>query len=769
MSTQRVCRSALAAAVVGVIPAVLFAADMGTGFTYQGYLQKDAVAVTDTCDFRFGLWDLDAVGTLKGSQTILDVSVEKGVFTTTLDFGAGAIDGTGRWLAIEVQCTGDADFVPLAPRVKLTPAPHAMALPGLRTQETSGAPNVIGGHCDNTVNTGLVGATIGGGGGSGSPNRVVASYGTIGGGRWNEANGEFSTIGGGEANAAWQRATIGGGDGNIATYWGVVDGGTSNRAEDFAAVGGGLANHATGLYGVVGGGYYNEANGDWATVPGGSSNMAGGSFSFASGNRAKVRDSNPLSPYYSGDDDGDEGTFIWADSTDASFASTGPNQFLIRAAGGVGIGTNVPDSAAMLDVAGRIEMDGLKLTMPTTAGRVLTSDASGVGSWQPESDPQVGTIGANYLSKWDGAALAQSGVFESGGNVGIGTSTPSQRLDVAGTIETDGFRLTTATSSGRVLTSDANGIASWQVEADPQVGAMSNNAIPKWDGSALVAANIYDSGGNVGIGWFSPTNRLSVSGNADITGNLGVGDNTPDARLDAEQNNGIVATFNRTGGDGRVITIERDGADQGGIQVNAGIVSISPFTGTHFAWASQSIELGHLVVMTGDNRRFHDSPQGEPLYSIEPSREPNDPRCLGAFLDLNEPGSPAGNSNPHLVMAVGNGEMWVVDSGREISPGDYLISSDVVGHAMLDDESRFPVGHIVARASEPVRWSAVKETVDGRKHKRISVLFESFDRGSAEFDRKLRETNRRLEEQNRVLEERLMAVERTLAELMPVK
>jgi hypothetical protein len=37
----------------------------------------------------------------------------------------------------------------------------------------------------------------------------------------------------------------------------------------------------------------------------------------------------------SGDANGDEGSFAWADATDTSFASTGPNQFLVRATGGL--------------------------------------------------------------------------------------------------------------------------------------------------------------------------------------------------------------------------------------------------------------------------------------------------------------------------------------------------------------------------------------------------------------------------------------------------
>ncbi|MEK6709164.1 MAG: hypothetical protein AABZ64_01150, partial [Nitrospinota bacterium] len=58
------------------------------------------------------------------------------------------------------------------------------------------------------------------------------------------------------------------------------------------------------------------------------------------------------SPYYSGDTDGHEGTFVWGDSTNGDFISTGPNQFLIRASGGVGIGTPSPEQA--LDVRGVI-------------------------------------------------------------------------------------------------------------------------------------------------------------------------------------------------------------------------------------------------------------------------------------------------------------------------------------------------------------------------------------------------------------------------------
>ncbi|MBX3039260.1 MAG: tail fiber domain-containing protein [Bdellovibrionaceae bacterium] len=51
-----------------------------------------------------------------------------------------------------------------------------------------------------------------------------------------------------------------------------------------------------------------------------------------------------------------------------------------------------------------------------------------------ETDPKIGTNATNMLSKWDGTQLVASGVHESSGNVGIGTTSPNDKLDVAGRI-----------------------------------------------------------------------------------------------------------------------------------------------------------------------------------------------------------------------------------------------------------------------------------------------------------------------------------------------
>jgi len=105
--------------------------------------------------------------------------------------------------------------------------------------------------------------------------------------------------------------------------------------------------------------------------------------------------------------------------------------------GNWGFGTATP--TARLDVVGTVKTTGLQLTTGATAGFVLTSNASGVASWAnaaslaiSETDPKVGTNTTNNLSKWNGTALVSSGVFEIGGNVGIGAGSAAAKLNVNG-------------------------------------------------------------------------------------------------------------------------------------------------------------------------------------------------------------------------------------------------------------------------------------------------------------------------------------------------
>ena len=160
----------------------------------------------------------------------------------------------------------------------------------LRLEPNATSPNLIGGYSGNWVIAGTLGAVIGGGGESGSPNRVTDHYGVVGGGQNNQAGDNAGSVG----------------------------------TMTFATVGGGMNNTASGYVSAVGGGNSNTASGSNATVPGGLSNTAAGSYSFAAGRRAKANL---------------DGCFVWGDSTDADVACTVANQFVARATGGVSFNT----------------------------------------------------------------------------------------------------------------------------------------------------------------------------------------------------------------------------------------------------------------------------------------------------------------------------------------------------------------------------------------------------------------------------------------------
>ena len=350
-------------------------------FSYQGVLtENDGSPKTGPVELRFELFDSETGGTsVWGPETHLSTTLEDGVFSVILGSPVSgtavpldaAFDAT-YWLEISV------DGIALSSRVQLTAVPYALNTANSHSHDGEGGATFIGGGTGNSA-TGQV-ATVGGG----QNNAADGQHSTIAGGFGNTSNGQRSTVGGGFSNTS---------EGKLST----VAGGNRNSASDYA--------------GTVGGGQLNVA-GVYATVPGGADNSAEGQYSLAAGRQAKIDASH-------------SGTFVWADNnagTAEDFSSTGTDQFLIRAQGGVGIGKNDPQS--QLDVEGTVTATGFQMTTGALDGYILTSDASGAATWQAASSGGVATV--NGLA--GGVTLVGSGdvtVTENAGQIEISATSGS--------------------------------------------------------------------------------------------------------------------------------------------------------------------------------------------------------------------------------------------------------------------------------------------------------------------------------------------------------
>lgn len=282
--------------------------------------------------------------------------------------------------------------------------------PALRLSPGSGTPNIVAGHANNSLGLNLKGVVIAGGGSGSGFNYINGDFGAVAGGEQNRVLlGDHGTVGGGYNNQiAASYGVIAGGQGNtVPAQWGAVVGGLTNNAKGmYSLVGGGFNNNANGYYSVVGGGSSNSAGGAYAVVPGGLQNTANADYSFAGGYLAQVIT-------------GHSGSFVWADTNGGSpttFASTGRDQFLVRALGGVTLTTGSG-------------VGGIRLTSAMTAPlynnyTIWHSGDDGSGSGL-DADLLDGIQGTAYVTK----TLADSlYVYHNGSGLDLSSNTFSVDL-----------------------------------------------------------------------------------------------------------------------------------------------------------------------------------------------------------------------------------------------------------------------------------------------------------------------------------------------------
>ena len=277
--------------------------------------------------------------------------------------------------------------------------------------------STISGGYDH-VNNQIAGVIAGGGHNFIKYNSVGHSV--ISGGSYNLISGGRSVIAGGQRNTITGTNSIG------------------------SAVSGGINNNIIGSYSTIAGGLDNTITGDYSFIPGGRLNVVSGDWALAFGRRAQANAT---------------GTIALADSTNADFTVGTQNVFASRfsagywlTGGNVGIGTTSPNGKLSVYTASAgsytpsTAADELVLENSGSGGMtIVTPDSSTgqifFGSPSRQVGAQIGwrqSTGIFTLGSGNGGAQVQilSGNsveavrIDSGGKVGVGTTTPSGRLSL---------------------------------------------------------------------------------------------------------------------------------------------------------------------------------------------------------------------------------------------------------------------------------------------------------------------------------------------------
>jgi hypothetical protein len=222
--------------------------------------------------------------------------------------------------------------------------------------------------------------------------------------------------------------------------------------------------------------------------------------------------------------------------TISNFASTGIDDnaastaMTISSTGNVGIGTTTP--AQRLDISSSAA--AATLTNLVLRNSSASSPGGGtelgfaLGSAAADKHASIGSVNTNGLSKatdlkfstYDGTSLAEKFRITSGGNVGIGTTSPNATLTVSKASDTLWNTPSNFFTPDNVSTHYSQmhlGVAQTTGNATAlrfYYDADNSNANRTDLGFASISTPVvsYTRGGNVGIGTTAPTNKLQVAG-----------------------------------------------------------------------------------------------------------------------------------------------------------------------------------------------------------------------------------------------------------------
>jgi hypothetical protein len=155
-----------------------------------------------------------------------------------------------------------------------------------------------------------------------------------------------------------------------------------------------------GSYGVVGGGTKHTANGFYSVVPGGYANSAAGAYSFAAGRSVRALH---------------DGAFVWGDSQNVSYLdSTGADQFVIRAGGGVILNTPSVKFGPTANVHAAGGEESLRITRGL-CNCIIPTPTISVGSGVTVVRTAVGKFTFTFTTPFTGLPIVTLTIFAPGG------------------------------------------------------------------------------------------------------------------------------------------------------------------------------------------------------------------------------------------------------------------------------------------------------------------------------------------------------------------
>ncbi len=415
-------RAALIAVTVIIIAAgEAFAEPTTPAFTYQGQLVEDGAPADGIYDIMFTLFDDEENGNVVGTQLVSDVLVTNGLFTVLLNdlgqFGPLAFNGDARWLELMVE----TDV--LSPRQAITAAPYALySLSGPGGGATPWQQNGSSVY----YNQGNVGI------GTASPNNPLEVMGSVRADNFSvpNPNNPSATVG---LNWHDDVARIRYGGSGIGNSNGFVIQGTGDstklRLLNDGSLGLATSEPQARLHVLTKNlsidssalnsdeiiveaqdavlGLYSEPQGDWASAIA-LKEVSGGLLVDTWG---IARQTNPS---------GSELYFTYGPSD--NYAAN-PIILALEPGGNVGIGTSNPNSNRALTIQG--------IDTGSASNWLQFRNAAGTDEWHMNNV----SGGLNFVE----SGVANNRLFlQEGGNIGVGTDDPLQRLHVTGNVRADG-------------------------------------------------------------------------------------------------------------------------------------------------------------------------------------------------------------------------------------------------------------------------------------------------------------------------------------------